>query len=567
RGDAYTTGYCSVERYSDEKFGVGLMPQLEDARSYSRSYIELLHSEALNTITTAEAFRGFLWLYQERFAEGRFQSAVDEGEFAERWRDYERAADAYRRAVDAAPDDAEALAALGVALHHLRDDAGAERALEAAIPSLRGAERAAKQNLLNRSAARRRGALDQRQTDYGGLVAEGLDGEGYARPGLNLSRSQLEAPYFRRMRAPRASFYQARTRHADLEGAFLPDADFTQAEHLYGLFRNAHLVRANLSGAQADTARFTGADLSNAKAQGLSAFYASFAGARLRGANFAGASLSRARFVGAKMNRTNLKGADLSSARLMGVDLTRAALSGANLHAARIDCDTRLPPEIDAYAAGLISVERSCDGVAQRRDFSGVDWEFADLSGLNLDRASFEGSSVRFTSFSSARLRAANFEGVSGPAGFFAADLRDASFVGAQNPGNFFGNASRFASTGSNQAALLENADFSGATLEVRAFIGRRTNDVAAVVDQTVFDAANLSCGFSARYGWRPDGADGNARSEAPSWPNEGSSVLKFKLSQAEMAQREAQLARQIAEAWPSASFDKTCAPYFEKDD
>lgn len=194
-------------------------------------------------------------------------------------------------------------------------------------------------------------------------------------------------------------------------------------------------VRTDLRGADMQLANLEGADLYLALARG-----ADFRGADLRTASLRYADLSDATLHRANLSRAVLKGATFRRARMSGLGMSLED-ARALIPSMTDDPTFRVTRDDEGRVNGAVI------GVnLQYADFSGADLEDADLSwatmkGTNFQGANLSGASLAHGHLEYARMRGADLTGVNfAGADLRSADLRDtvrtgAVFVGADLTG------------------------------------------------------------------------------------------------------------------------------------
>lgn len=234
-------------------------------------------------------------------------------------------------------------------------------------------------------------------SEYFGADFAGAKWRGLELFAANLSRADLSRADLRDVDLRQATLVKARCRSSDLRGARLTDVNATLAD-----FSTARLGKAKMA-----AGNFFQASFEDAILEGVDA-----SGAKFRRTNFADASLRSACLTECDFHRAILEGAilddaDLQAACLNGLDLRHVSLDGADLsHAKLRNCNLELVffshaklryadltgalltgsvmPQADLYNACL-----------QQAGLADVEWEKADLRGVNFSGCSFHLGSTR----------------------------------------------------------------------------------------------------------------------------------------------------------------------------
>jgi uncharacterized protein YjbI with pentapeptide repeats len=252
-------------------------------------------------------------------------------------------------------------------------------------------------------------------------------------------------------------------KHVNLTGAVLTGVDATGAH-----FDGATLTGVNLSGATLTGASFVGIDLTGVvwggsiNAQGAHFDGTIAAGVALPASGSARTTLGYATFVGADWSGCDLTGADLDNAVLTGADFSGATLENATL-------------------TGLQG-GRSNDATVP-----GVDLSYAYLPDANLQQANLVGATL---------VHAQMYLNVTGVS-LLDADLTETDLSGADLTGAQFGGRATAIKGTRFDDAILFQATFTGATLELSgggfpvSMIGARLEN--ATFSQTTLTGVQLS--------------------------------------------------------------------------
>lgn len=271
-------------------------------------------------------------------------------------------------------------------------------------------------------------------------------------------------------------------------GSAPPGADFTYAD-LSGLdFGGADLTGCDFTGATLSGASLAGATLTGATFTAAALDDVDFSGATLTGADFAGTNLSTvtwgsalsaagADFTGCVMVATAsgsvLAGADLSGATLVGADLSRVDLTGADLSSAALYGANLTAANLTS--AVLTSAQLGASGgwpsaVLSYATMSGVSADLADLSGVDCSYATLNGATTGLDQ--AATLQQANFAN---------AYLKGISFAGSNLQGAVF------------DGACLVDVDFTRADLSAPAGGLSAASLVSTCLQGAVFTSADLT--------------------------------------------------------------------------
>jgi len=415
--------------------------------------------------------------------------------------------------------------------------------------------------------------VDREVSDYRDMMVEVLDLSGKRAgvvdmSGSNFGTLMLEDANIGHLRLVRADIYGGSFKGASLKGARLDvaeiskdvqlaEADFTGASFIGGEFLAVNFAGANLTGADGRRGIFERGD---------------FSGAKFNRADFSGASLSGANFENAVFGNVNFNNALLGQSNLSGTDLRRISMEDAFIAGAKVNCQTKLPHEIDIYDRQLIPIEPKCGRREQVRDFSGKHWDYGDFSNIDLNAANFSGAEFNSGNFSNAQLNDADFSGASGNAVFFGADLAGASFVNSKLRSKFHNGSQWSDSERTLPSAILDRTDFSGAELATSMFIGDEY-DMAEGPDLStaVFEQANLQCHNKFLI---DDINSYKSEGYKKYWYDKMSS--EEKMYSEEFAKRRYDIAirwvaaegafvRRLKGMWPSLRLDEECEVYFNE--
>lgn len=196
----------------------------------------------------------------------------------------------------------------------------------------------------------------------------------------------------------------------------------------------------------------------------------------LSGADFSGAILEESDLRGANLEKANLKGADLTDAHLIMANLRQADLTDADLTDARImQADLRHARLDGATLERAILHSSRMDSInARRADFQDADLTQAVMFDACLDEADLSGCRLDGSRCNRSSLQGAHLEAVS---------AQNADFSQSCLQGTNFGegcdlSGSRFVEIQADEsiweAAVLEQCDFSGASLRMSNFTAAR---------------------------------------------------------------------------------------------
>jgi uncharacterized protein YjbI with pentapeptide repeats len=212
------------------------------------------------------------------------------------------------------------------------------------------------------------------------------------------------------------------------------------------------LTYTDLSGLDFTEVDFTGAD---------------FTGANLSGTIFHRATLDGAIFTGATMTKTDITGATLDGAIMSGLDLS-SVVWGTGISARGTHFEGSL---LVGARIGSPSVPANLTNAF----FNDADLSRADLTGAQLGSATFYGANLTGITLDWANLTQALFGGSPNdrPTTLAYAQMSNVILTGANLFGGDFTAATLFgAETQINNAATIEQADFSNAYLEGISFAG-----------------------------------------------------------------------------------------------
>ena len=219
------------------------------------------------------------------------------------------------------------------------------------------------------------------------------------------------------------------------------------------LFYNTRLENVKLQGVDLTNSDFHGgsfsrADLSRSKFSGANLSAVNFTRAILCGGDFRKSKMSDAVFRDANLDRANLSEADLRDADLSGSNLKETSFRKANLENAKFSLSEK-NDDTEIYNSINSDIDDKILSIDESENLES-NFENADFSGANLNKADFEGLDLSGINFKEADLREANFrnsilDGVC----FQDADLRKTNF----------------------ESAYLSGADFRGAKLQDATFM------------------------------------------------------------------------------------------------
>ncbi len=562
----------------------------EDSTEDEREHVVMLLYINFDNLLSREFENSYAMKFESLHSENAqigVERLLQLGDYATRWRDYERAANAYMTASKIVPNDTTLVVKMAGALIELdRWDELIEPLTHAAKvdpTSLRVRTLLAQARLLVE------GRADHVNRDYRGIPIVGRNLDDLSGYGFDFSTSQINGSNFANSVLHDARFDDAIINDTNFKGSHLEGASFSGARvdrwrDTTTSFEGADLGGASLIRTEFHSSNFNKSDLNHVAADHMTGAGASFVSAKMTGASFRYGSFRRANFTDADFADADFSHTDLSRAILLSANLERAGLKGADLLGAKINCKTMLPTGLDQTEAGLIPIEAACDGVSQNRDFSNKDWKRVDFSKLDLEGADFTNATFSYVKFLNAILQKADFsstvagQGFSG-ADFSQSDLTEASFRNASSVG-YFG---AFTASGNEGASfgvsILDRTDFTGAKLDTRNFVAYSgaVNEYSDL-STAVFQDVSYTCPYSRTTdsSWEEERLAklraGKSENDIPDeeisqkYRDERIRFLEDRIAEKKRyIANERSLVTFFAEKWPGTKFDASCQVYLDK--
>jgi uncharacterized protein YjbI with pentapeptide repeats len=226
---------------------------------------------------------------------------------------------------------------------------------------------------------------------------------------VNLGVSNLPFANFSNFNLTGAIFDSATLNNANLSGSNLSNGSLRFLKGTSTNFSNTNLQDVKMDTSTLKSANFTGADLRRAVVRSSSIQNAIFTGADIRGADFLGCFMSLAQLYSTAsyqahdLTGTNLYQAILAGGDFHGMNFTNAILADQDLTGTDFT-DAEIRGAIFSQAP-LALTQIYSTASYKAHDLSGSNFEFSDLTGIDLSNMRLVGTDMGWTDLTNANFR------------------------------------------------------------------------------------------------------------------------------------------------------------------